>query len=483
METNGTLQVLKNLSDFIIEVRRDGIVKDIWMKHPEHRPELSPEKTVGKYLRDIQPGTLSDETMLKINKALETGENQHIVFSTYRGDTPIKRGITILPLHEDEDAVYLMIEDYTERFKSEIIEDKWKLALDAAGDGMWDSNLLSSTMTFSDKWHEMFGYSKEDLASTEGGWGSKIHPDDLLKAQKNYEDYINGTKPIYSAQFRYLCKDGSYKWVLSRGVILTRTEDGTPWRMIGTHKDIHEQKLVEESLGHALEKEKELNDLKSKFVSIASHEFRTPLATILSSAYLASKYTGVDDQPKRDKHIERVISSVNLLNNILNDFLSVGKIEEGKLEVRYQQLDIEEMVNSVIEEVHSIQKKGQHINYKHKGDKMVLLDPSLLRLLLINLVSNAIKFSPEDGEINIYTSVQKDKVTVSVKDNGIGISEEDQRNLFERFFRGGNAGNIQGTGLGLHIVSKYAEAMNGTVRCVSELKKGTEFIIEFNARS
>lgn len=242
-----------------------------------------------------------------------------------------------------------------------------------------------------------------------------------------------------------------------------------------------EQKVKERtsSLSEALEKEKELNELKSRFVSIASHEFRTPLSTILSSAYLISQYSKTEEQSKRDKHTARIVSSVNMLNDILNDFLSVGRIEEGKIQTRFADIDFNELIHSVINEMQTILKPGQEISYKHEGDKSAFLEPTLLRHITMNLLSNAIKFSPENSLIEIDTTQQSGKLAFKIQDKGLGISEEDQTHLFGRFFRGSNVTNIQGTGLGLHIVAKYAELMNGTITCKSKINAGTTFIIIF----
>ena len=242
-------------------------------------------------------------------------------------------------------------------------------------------------------------------------------------------------------------------------------------------------RLLESSkddLSEALQKEKELGELKSRFVSMASHEFRTPLSTVLSSAYLIEKYTTTEDQPKREKHLQRIISSVNMLTDILNDFLSLGKIEEGRIQVRLSEFNIKEQVKAIIEEIKNALKKGQEILYHHEGHVNVFMDASLLKHIVMNLVSNASKFSPEASMIEIETLCHNGQVVLAVKDHGIGIPLEDQKHLMERFFRGANAGNIQGTGLGLHIISKYAELMNGEVECKSELEKGTEFIITFD---
>lgn len=241
--------------------------------------------------------------------------------------------------------------------------------------------------------------------------------------------------------------------------------------------------LVETSrdeLTKALSKEKELGDLKSRFVSMASHEFRTPLSTILSSASLLAKYTETVEQEKRDKHIDRIKSSVNNLTDILNEFLSIGKIEDGKIVARYRRFNVKDFIADICAEIRGIAKKNQQITYTHSGKQVIELDDSLLRNIIFNLLSNAIKFTGEDGIIEIISAVEEDIFTITIKDNGIGISTEDQQHLFERFFRASNVTNIQGTGLGLHIVAKYAELMNGTISFESELEKSTSFTISFN---
>jgi PAS domain S-box-containing protein len=281
-------------------------------------------------------------------------------------------------------------------------------------------------------------------------------------------------------QYTYLRKDGSSLPVsLTLTTIFDSAGQLTGYMVIAI--DISQRKKAEEELRNAFEKEKELNQLKSNFVSMASHEFRTPLSTVLSSAYLIEKYSSTDDQPKREKHLQRIISSVSMLTDILNDFLSVGKIEEGKIQVKLTEFNIETFISTIVEEIKNNLKKKQEIFYHHHGNPDVVMDASLLKHIVMNLVSNASKFSPENTCIEMKTSCNGNQVILSVKDYGIGISKVDQQHLMERFFRGANAGNIQGTGLGLHIVSKYAELMNGIVIYQSELGKGTEFVITFNA--
>ena len=283
-------------------------------------------------------------------------------------------------------------------------------------------------------------------------------------------------------QYTFIRKNGT-SFPVSLTITAIRDNVGEITGFMGVAIDISERKKAEEDLLVSLKKEKELSELKTRFVSMASHEFRTPLSTVLSSAYLIEKYTSVEDQPKREKHLRRIITSVSMLTDILNDFLSVGKIEEGKIQVRLTEFNIQDLLKTTIGEIRNTLKKQQKIHYEHKGNTTVLLDTSLLKHIVMNLISNASKFSSETSAIEIKTTGHEHHVILSVKDHGIGISKEDQKHLMERFFRGTNASNIQGTGLGLHIVSKYAELINGKVECKSELEKGTEFIVTFSTKT
>jgi PAS domain S-box-containing protein len=238
--------------------------------------------------------------------------------------------------------------------------------------------------------------------------------------------------------------------------------------------------ISKQELTKALSKEKDLGDLKSRFVSMASHEFRTPLSTILSSASLLAKYTTSDEQPKRDKHIDRIKSSINNLVDILNEFLSLGKIEDGKSITHFADFNLKSLIIEICSELKDNIKTGQFFEYEHTGNENVTLDSSLLRNVMINLLSNAIKFSQLNTAIKITSSTSDNEIIITVKDSGIGISKEDQQHLFELFFRGTNVTNIEGTGLGLHIVAKYVELMNGKIDYTSELGEGTTFTIKFN---
>lgn len=247
-------------------------------------------------------------------------------------------------------------------------------------------------------------------------------------------------------------------------------------RTLVLKKALHELKVSSDDLSQALENEKGLNELKSRFISTASHEFRTPLSTILSSVSLIQRYAGAEDQDKRERHILKIKNAVSGLTEILNDFLSLGKLEEGKMSAKPALHDVFILVKEVVSDVNSIVRSGQSITY-NSGTHITMIDKQLLRNVMFNLLSNAIKFSPEGAVINVNIDFSETQIVIAVKDHGIGISDADQLNLFGRFFRGENAVAIPGTGLGLNIVTKYLERMQGTITCTSELNKGSTFYI------
>ncbi len=240
---------------------------------------------------------------------------------------------------------------------------------------------------------------------------------------------------------------------------------------------IHELEKTKKELNSALEKEKELNELKSRFVSMASHEFRTPLTTMLSSLSLVTKYGEQNDKDNQIKHVGKIKGSINNLTDILNDFLSISKLEEGKVDNMPEEINIKTYLEEIVSEMKSMKFESQQLILRHDGEEVVSLDKKLFKNILFNLISNAIKFSPLGGEITIQSKVATDSISIFVKDSGIGISTEDQKHLFERFFRGQNATHIQGTGLGLSIVARYVELMNGSVSIASEENEGTTFSI------
>ncbi|MEX0289014.1 MAG: sensor histidine kinase, partial [Flavobacteriaceae bacterium] len=249
----------------------------------------------------------------------------------------------------------------------------------------------------------------------------------------------------------------------------------TVWALFVYH-NITEQKEVQQELAKARETERELNELKSRFISMASHEFRTPLSAILSSAILIGKQNEPGKEDKRLRHVGRIRDNVKNLVVILNDFLSLSKLEEGKVRANPETIELIQFSRSLVEEMEASRKKGQVILLKSNEETVsAFLDPKLLNHILVNLLSNACKYSDEHTKIQLEIHSQDGRVIFTITDQGIGIPEEEHKNIFERFFRAKNVTNIQGTGLGLHIVRQYTRLMEGEVSFESHDGNGSTF--------
>ncbi len=249
-------------------------------------------------------------------------------------------------------------------------------------------------------------------------------------------------------------------------------------RAVNSRLEAENKKRIEAELKTktALKKEIELNELKTKFLSLVSHEFKTPLSGILTSTMLLGKYKLTEQQENRDKHIKTITDRVHYLNNILNDFLSIDKLETGKIKYNYKEFKLSKVINEVVYNSNLLLKEGQRINYPENIDDMSLFqDEKIVELALSNLVHNAIKYSPENTTIDIDVIQDYENTTFIIRDEGIGIPEKDIKNIFNRYFRAENALLSQGTGIGLNIVKTHLENLGGKIKFISEEHVGTKF--------
>src|SRR6476620_3581038 len=301
---------------------------------------------------------------------------------------------------------------------------------------------------------------------------------------------------IWRGELKNKAKDGSFYWV-DTTIVPFLNEKGKPYQYLAIRSDITQRKLAEAEilqinedlenkvtertleLTEALKREQELSEMKSRFVSLASHEFRTPLSAILSSISLVDHYKTAEQEEKRKKHIDRIKASVRNLTDILDDFLSLDKLEQGKTEVICQDISLQPLIKDIGEEMEGmVKKKTQKIHVNFNGPEEVYQDKKILRNILLNLLSNAVKYSPEGKDIYIEVNEKDGEAIFSVRDEGIGIPEDSQKELFGKFFRASNAYAIQGTGLGLNIVKKYVELLGGDISFVSKENEGSTFTVE-----
>ncbi|CAL2095763.1 PAS domain-containing sensor histidine kinase [Tenacibaculum sp. 190524A02b] len=235
---------------------------------------------------------------------------------------------------------------------------------------------------------------------------------------------------------------------------------------------------AESKAKEALKKERELNELKTRFLSLVSHEFKTPLSGILTSSMLLAKYKLTEQQEKREKHLAVINNKVHYLNNILNDFLSVEKLEKGEIKYTIENFDVVKVVHRVIDTTNLLLKQKQEIILKNTIESIELYqDEKIIELVLSNLLSNAVKYSPENSKIYIIIAQEIERTIIKVEDEGFGIPEKDQKNIFQRYFRAENVLLNQGTGIGLNIVKSHLENLGGTITFTSKENIGSTFII------
>ena len=316
----------------------------------------------------------------------------------------------------------------------------------------------------------IIGKGREVLGLRKDG---STFPFRLAVSEVQYED-----RKIYTGFIHDLSKEKEAEEQLRQ--YAAQLEELVQQRTLSLSETVEALKTAKEDVVLSLEKEKELNQMKGRFVSMASHEFRTPLSSIQLSASLIQKYAEPFDNKPIQKHVSKIKNAVGNLTTILNDFLSLEKLEAGRVEANPVLFDLVKLAEEVTEEMQMIAKADQNIIYQHTGAvSQVLLDPNLLKNCMINLISNAIKYSGEHTFIEFNTEIDNGSCKVMVKDNGIGIPESEQMHLFEPFFRANNTGTIPGTGLGLNIVQRYASLMNGKLEFTSIINQETTFTLTF----
>jgi PAS domain S-box-containing protein len=356
-------------------------------------------------------------------------------------------------------------------------KDRLDLALNASNVLIWEWDARSGEIILDGQWAEVLGYQNA-LVRRLDHIKKLFHPEDLPRLHRAQVDCMKGRTPEYAAEHRVRTSSGDWRWSVSRGRVLERDANGRAVRMIGTNVDIEQQKRAEAELMAAVQREKELTELKSKFLSMASHEFRTPLATILSSSELLERYAERIDLDEKVKLLQSIEAGAKRMNELINDVLTLGRAESGVLRLNPARLDVRELCARVIGEFRIAQGRSHRVRFSDRFDLPAAeMDERLLRHILENLLSNAAKYSPEGSEIMVTLSRQAEDVLLEVQDQGIGIPEQDQPRLFESFHRASNVENRPGTGLGLAIVRKSVDLHGGRISFKSAPGAGTCFSV------
>ena len=372
-------------------------------------------------------------------------------------------------------------------------EQRYALALSAGEVGVWDWDLKNNQLYVATNLKAMLGYTNNEINPNWEEWQKLIHPEDQERVKVVLANHLAGLTSQYEVEYRRLHKDGTWRWFLSRGDTL-RDSNGQPCRMAGSETDITERKQLEAYLRQSLENEKEINYLKSRFLTMVSHEFRTPLATILSSADLLEFYVEQLQKENALNHVERLQSAAEYMTQMLNDVLLMEDAKTGNLNFNPVWLDLCEFSNEFVKNLKFSINRTKVIaqDKKHQIDVLIhlnnsleephiygLFDKDLMKQILNHLLWNAIKYSPQGGAVILEIDATDDaEIILQVKDHGIGIPTAEQTQIFEMFYRGNNIENIPGSGLGLSIVKSCVYLHGGDMSVQSTVGVGSTFTVK-----
>ncbi len=362
-------------------------------------------------------------------------------------------------------------------------ERKLAIAIEASGDGLFEIDLVTQASSASPTWMTMLGYDADEAALPIKDWREFIHPDDAARLQEIYAAHFRGETPHTEAELRMRCKDGSYKWVLTRGRVVAWRPDGAPWRLIGTTMDISSRKALEHQLEAARDLAESANQAKSTFVANMSHEIRTPLNGVIGIAGALSRTELT--APQREM-VGLVQSSGQVLDRLLTDILDQAKIEAGDFQLQMAPFDLRREVECAVELMRArADDKGLdfHVGYGEGAEGAFQGDAVRLQQILSNLCANAIKFT-EAGEVGVQVDVVDSSegastLQIAVTDTGIGFDAEMGQRLFSRFTQadGSITRRFGGSGLGLAICRTLTELMGGDIGATSELGRGSVFTV------
>ncbi|MDY7020843.1 MAG: PAS domain S-box protein [Cyanobacteriota bacterium] len=433
--------------------------------------ECTREQLLNLTIEEIDP-TLTQSIWKKYWRKVKKQQTltHESIHRTQQGrEFPVEVNINYLEFNNQAYSC-VIARDISDRKQAENQLQQQFTAIEAAIDGI--ALLKDGQYVYLNPAHvKLFGYNRpEELIGQ--SWTTLYNPSELERFQRDVFPAL-GENQAWRGEAIATRKDGS---TFPEEVSLTLAPDGT---LICVCRDITQRKQAEREIFKALEKEQELNQLKSRFITLMSHEFRTPLAVISSSAGILETFNHKLSEEKRQKHIQKIQTQIQHSIQLLDEILLINQAETNQLVFDPQPLDLVDFCQKIIAKIQ--QSNDNHsieLSYPQDHQEIpVVMDQTLLQHILTELLSNAIKYSPDEGKIDLRLSFVEDNVCFQVQDRGIGIPPTDREHLFESFYRAENVGNIQGTGLGLSIIKQCIDSYGGEIIIESGVNQGTTVTI------
>ena len=466
---------------------------------------MPPSSFLGRRLDEVMSADTARRFCAAALAALRSGGIQRVEYSSARHGSQRHFEARLGAIRTG--GTLLVLRDVTELKDAELAlresEARWQFALDGAGDGVWDWSIATGRVFRSRRLLTMLGFEPGELPEHIDAWAARVHPDDLPGALAAEDEHLRGESPSYVREVRMRCKDGRYKWILARGLVVERDADGNPLRMIGTHTDIDEAKAREaqildhnlnlatlvEARTHDLLMAKEAaeaaNEAKSVFLANMSHELRTPMHGVLSYARLGESRVATAGHEKLRGYFQRILASGDRLMLLLNDLLDLSKCEAGRMVLNMGVVRVEVLAREILGEFDVLlQSRRQRIEFRIEAAATVCVgDGARLGQVIRNLLANAVKFTPEGKTIHVRiadgtTGSGAAALRLVVSDEGVGIPPDELLCVFDKFVQSSRTRTgAGGTGLGLAICREIVEAHGGRIEACNNPAGGAEFTV------